>query len=63
MMVVVNHMCSAVSVKYGKERVPFVINTKDGTNSSGNFDENLLNTGHNHFKSGSELMSAFFDVN
>jgi len=27
------------------------------------FDENILNEGDNHFKSGSGLMNMFFDVN
>lgn len=63
MMVVVNHMCSAVSVKYGKERVPFAISDNSGKSSAEKFDENLLNKGINHFKSGSELMNMFFDVN
>jgi len=63
MMVVVNHMNSAVDVKYGKDRVPFVMSGKNDTNLVSNFDENLLNVGNNHFKSGSDLMSMFFDLN
>ena len=63
MMVVVNHMSSAVAVKYGKERVPFVISKQNGVSSSDKFDENLLHEGSNHFKSGPELMDLFFDVN
>ena len=63
MMVVVNHMNSAVDVKYGKDRVPFVMSGKNDTNLVNNFDENLLNVGNNHFKSGSDLMSLFFDLN
>ena len=63
MMVVVNHMNSAVDVKYGKDRVPFVMSRKNDTNLVNNFDENLLNVGNNHFKSGSDLMSMFFDIN
>ena len=63
MMVVVNHMNSAVDVKYGKDRVPFVMSGKNDTNLVNNFDENLLNVGNNHFKSGSDLMSMFFDIN
>ena len=63
MMVVVNHMNSAVDVKYGKDRVPFVMSGKNDTNLVNNFDENLLNVGNNHFKSGSDLMSMFFDLN
>ena len=63
MMVVVNHMNSAVDVKYGKDRVPFVMSGKNETNLVSNFDENLLNVGNNHFKSGSDLMSMFFDLN
>ena len=63
MMVVVNHMNSAVDVKYGKDRVPFVMSGKKDTNLVNNFDENLLNVGNNHFKSGSDLMSMFFDLN
>ena len=63
MMVVVNHMNSAVDVKYGKDRVPFVMSEKNDTNLVNNFDENLLNVGNNHFKSGSDLMSMFFDLN
>ena len=63
MMVVVNHMCSAVAVKYGKERVPFVISGRNGTGSINMFDEDILNEGNNHFKSGPELMNMFFDVN
>ena len=63
MMVVVNHMNSAVDVKYGKDRVPFVMSGKNVTNLVSNFDENLLNVGNNHFKSGSDLMSMFFDLN
>ena len=62
MMVVVNHMCSAVSVKYGKERVPFVISGGNGTSSVNKFDEGLLDEGNNHFKSGPELMNMFFNV-
>jgi 2,3-bisphosphoglycerate-independent phosphoglycerate mutase len=60
MMVVVNHMTSAVAVKYGKERVPFVINSGNGTSVADKFDENLLHKGSNHFKSGPELMNMFF---
>ena len=63
MMVVVNHMCSAVAVKYGKERVPFVINSGKGTTSADKFDENLLHKGSNHFKSGPELINAFLNMN
>ena len=63
MMVVVNHMNSAVDVKYGKDRVPFVMSGKNDTNLVNNFDENLLNVGNIHFKSGSDLMSMFFDLN
>ena len=63
MMVVVNHMNSAVDVKYGKDRVPFVMSGTNDTNLVSNFDENLLNVGNNHFKSGSDLMSMFFDLN
>ena len=63
MMVVVNHMNSAVDVKYGKDRVPFVMSGKNDPNLVNNFDENLLNVGNNHFKSGSDLMSMFFDLN
>ena len=63
MMVVVNHMNSAVDVKYGKDRVPFVMSGKNYTNLVNNFDENLLNVGNNHFKSGPDLMSMFFDLN
>jgi len=63
MMVVVNHMNSAVDVKYGKDRVPFVMSGKNDTNLVSNFDENLLNVGNNHFKSGSDLMNMFFDLN
>ena len=63
MMVVVNHMNSAVDVKYGKDRVPFVMSGKNDINLVSNFDENLLNVGNNHFKSGSDLMSMFFDLN
>jgi 2,3-bisphosphoglycerate-independent phosphoglycerate mutase len=63
MMVVVNHMNSAVDVKYGKDRVPFVMSGKNDTNLVNNFDENLLNVGNNHFKCGSDLMSMFFDLN
>jgi len=63
MMVVVNHMNSAVDVKYGKDRVPFVMSGKNDTNLVKNFDENLLHVGNNHFKSGSDLMSMFFDLN
>ena len=62
-MVVINHMNSAVDVKYGKDRVPFVMSTKSGTNFLDKFDENLINEGNNHFKSGIELMNVFFDVN
>jgi 2,3-bisphosphoglycerate-independent phosphoglycerate mutase len=56
-------MSSAVAVKYGKERVPFVISKQNGVSSSDKFDENLLHEGSNHFKSGPELMDLFFDVN
>jgi len=63
MMVVVNHMNSAVDVKYGKDRVPFVITGKDKTASLNMFDENILNAGNNHFDSGSELIEMFFDIN
>ena len=63
MMVVVNHMCSAVAVKYGKERVPFVISGRNGTSSVNKFDESLLDEGNNHFKSGPELINMFFNVN
>jgi 2,3-bisphosphoglycerate-independent phosphoglycerate mutase len=63
MMVVVNHMNSAVDVKYGKDRVPFVITGKNETSTLNRFDENILNEGNNHFNSGSELMKMFFDIN
>jgi 2,3-bisphosphoglycerate-independent phosphoglycerate mutase len=63
MMVVVNHMNSAVDVKYGKDRVPFVITGKNKTSTLNIFDENILNEGNNHFNSGSELMEMFFDIN
>ena len=63
MMVVVNHVSSAVAVKYGNDRVPFVISEKNKTALVSRFDENLLDEGNNHFKSGSDLMNMFFDVN
>ena len=63
MMVVVNHMNSAVDLKYGKDRVPFVITGKNETSALNRFDENILNEGNNHFNSGSELMKMFFDIN
>ena len=63
MMVVVNHVSSAVAVKYGKERVPFVICAGNGTGSADKFDENLLHESSNHFNSGAELMKMFFDMN
>jgi len=63
MMVVVNHMSSAIAVKYGRERVPFVISAGNRTSSADKFDENLLHEGSNHFKSGPELMNEFFNVN
>ncbi len=63
MMVVVNHMSSAVSVKHGRERVPFVISSEGKSNSADKFDENLLNEDGDHFKSGPELIHAFLDVN
>ena len=63
MMVVVNHMCSAGAVKYGKERVPFVISGRNGTSSVNKFDESLLDEGNNHFKSGPELITMFINVN
>lgn len=65
MMVVVNHMSSAVAVKYGKESVPFVISGQTITNPSlaDKFDESLMNIGSNHFKSGPELINTFFSVN
>jgi len=63
MMVVVNHMNSAVNVKYGKDRVPFVMSGKNETNLVSKFDENLLDKGSYHFKSGPDLMSMFFDMN
>ena len=63
MMVVVNHMNSAVDVKYGTDRVPFVISGKNETNSVNKFDENLLDKRNNHFKSGPDLMNMFFDIN
>ena len=63
MMVVVNHMNSAVDVKYGKDRVPFVITGKNETASLNRFDENILNAGSYHFNSGPELMEMFFDLN
>jgi 2,3-bisphosphoglycerate-independent phosphoglycerate mutase len=63
MMVVVNHMNSAVDVKYGKDPVPFVMSGKNDTPLVSKFDENLLNEGSNHFKSGSDLMNMFFEVN
>jgi len=63
MMAVVNHVSSAVAVKYGNERVPFVINGKNKADLVNRFDESLLDKGNNHFKSGSDLMNMFFDVN
>jgi len=63
MMVVVNHMNSAVDVKYGKDPVPFVMSGKNDTPLVSKFDENLLNEGSNHFKSGSDLINMFFEVN
>ena len=63
MMVVVNHMNSAVDVKYGKDRVPFVITGENETSTLNRFDENILNEGNNHFNSGPELMEMFFDIN
>jgi 2,3-bisphosphoglycerate-independent phosphoglycerate mutase len=63
MLVVVNHMSSAVDVKYGKERVPFVISSGNKPSSLEKFDENLLSGDGDHFKSGPELINAFFDVN
>jgi 2,3-bisphosphoglycerate-independent phosphoglycerate mutase len=63
MMVVVNHMNSAVDLKYGKDRVPFVMSGENETNLVSKFDENLLDKGNSHFKSGPDLMSMFFDMN
>jgi len=63
MMVVVNHVSSAVAVKYENGRVPFVISGEKETASVNKFDENILNKENNHFKSGSDLMNMFFDIN
>ena len=63
MMAVVNHVSSAVAVKYGNGPVPFVINGKNKAALVNRFDESLLDKGNNHFKSGSDLMNMFFDVN
>jgi 2,3-bisphosphoglycerate-independent phosphoglycerate mutase len=63
MMVVVNHVSSAVAVKYENGRVPFVISGEKETAPVNKFDENILNKGNNHFKSGSDLMNMFFDIN
>ena len=38
MMVVVNHMNSAVDLKYGKDRVPFVMSGKNETNLVSKFE-------------------------
>ncbi|KMP11788.1 phosphoglycerate mutase [Candidatus Nitromaritima sp. SCGC AAA799-A02] len=62
-MVVVNHMSSAVAVKYGKERVPFAIYPDTRADATDKFDENLLHSGTDHFNSGPDLMNAFFEVN
>ena len=63
MMVVVNHVSSAVAVKYENGRVPFVVSGEKETASVNKFDENILNKEDNHFKSGSDLMNMFFDLN
>jgi 2,3-bisphosphoglycerate-independent phosphoglycerate mutase len=63
MMVVVNHVSSAVSVKYENGPVPFVISGEKETASVNKFDENILNKENNYFKSGSDLMNMFFDIN
>ena len=64
MMVVVSHMSSAVAVKYGKERVPFVIHPGTSTTPDADqFNESLLHSGKDHFKSGPELMNTFFELN
>jgi 2,3-bisphosphoglycerate-independent phosphoglycerate mutase len=63
MMVVVNHVSSAVSVKYENGPVPFVISGEKETASVKKFDENILNKKNNYFKSGSDLMNMFFDIN
>ena len=63
MMVVVNHVSSAVSVKYENGPVPFVISGENETASANKFDENILNKENNYFKSGSDLMNMFFDIN
>ena len=63
MMVVVNHVSSAVAVKYENGRVPFVISGKNKGELVNRFDESLLDKGSNHFKSGFDLMNMFFDLN
>jgi 2,3-bisphosphoglycerate-independent phosphoglycerate mutase len=64
MMVVVSHMSSVVTIKYGKERVPFVIYPSTSINPDADqFDESLLHSGKDHFESGSELMNTFFELN
>jgi Predicted phosphoglycerate mutase, AP superfamily len=49
MMVVVNHVSSAVSVKYENGPVPFVISGEKETASVNKFDENILNKENNYF--------------
>ncbi len=63
MMVVVNHMASAMTVRYENERVPFVISGQNRTSSESRYDETLLSVGNNHYDSGFELMNMFFDLN
>jgi hypothetical protein len=40
-----------------------VISGEKETASVNKFDENILNKENNHFKSGSDLMNMFFDIN
>lgn len=61
MLLTQNQVCSVNLMKYKKDPVPFAVYPANRNNGgTQHFDEGILETGSWNFKSGTELMDAFF---
>jgi 2,3-bisphosphoglycerate-independent phosphoglycerate mutase len=58
MMVVVNHVSSAMSMKYERSPVPYLVYPAASGNTNGKYDEQLLATGK-PFDNAPDLLAAF----
>jgi 2,3-bisphosphoglycerate-independent phosphoglycerate mutase len=61
-LLTVNHGCSAVLMKYNRDRVPFLVTpSAKGNGGRKTFDEQLNDSGDSHYNSGQALINDFLE--